>query len=230
LVAVEFEIPASIEAIIAGNDGCSGVVEELTLQGLLAKARSELKDPTKKEDLGAWVEIMSFSLVAARYAKSPWGTYFAPLSSGVRGDGAPFHSPDIADAPASVVEHWIERAKSCKHPVLRARYSDLAWDLSPVIAKAKRDPEQARVAIDSYLVSADEMHRPEIYERLSAVLRALDIAVQLRDVIRATKAKKALLQLHQNIMTTGHGQWAAAFDRLMTESNAGVTDAERSSW
>lgn len=226
-MAQEFEIPPPIEAIIADYDGRPGAIEELALQGELAKARSELKDPTDKQNLGAWLEVMSFSLVAARYARSPWGTYFAPIASGTNGDGTPFYSPDIADAPPTVVEHWKARLNSVKHPVLRARYADLLWDLSFRIANAKRDPEHARAAIDGYLDSATTTYREESYERLAAVLRALDLSVQIQDVARATKAKNALLQLHREFMTTMQGHWAAAFDRLMTEKNAGVTDAER---
>lgn len=226
-MAQEFEIPPSIEAILAEYDGRSGVVEELTLQGDLAKARSELKDPTEKQNLGAWLEIMSFALVAARYAASPWGTYFAPISSGTLADGRPFYSPDIADAPPSIVDHWASRLTTTKHPVLRARYADLLWDLSFTIGKVKRNPEHARVAIDGYLDSATPTYRKEPYEQLSAVLRALDLAVLIQDERRAVKAKSALLQLHRASMATMQGQWAAAFDRLMTEKNAGVTDAER---
>jgi len=226
-VAQEFEVPAAIEAIIAEHDGRSGVVEELALQGALAKARSELKDPTEKQNLGAWLEIMSFSLMAARHAPSPWGTYFSPMMSGSRNDGTPFYSPDIADAPSSVVDHWTARLKSVKHPVLRARYADLLWDLASKIGSVKRDAEHAQAAIDSYLDSATTVYRTQSYERFSAVIRALDLAVQIQDTARATKAKNALLQLHRTAIADMQGQWAAAFDRLMTEKNAGVTDAER---
>ena len=40
------------------------------------------------------------------------------------------------------------------HPLLKARYADLAWEMSGLIGRHKRDPEDARIAIDSYL------HRP----------------------------------------------------------------------
>jgi lysyl-tRNA synthetase, class I len=223
----EFEVPAAIEAIIAEFDSRSGVAEELALQGALTKARSELKELTEKQNLGAWLEIMSFSLMAARYAPSPWGTYFSPMMSGSRNDGTPFYSPDIAEAPSSVIEHWIARIKSIKHPVLRARYADLLWDLASKIGKIKRDPEHARAAIDSYLDSATTVYREHSYERFSAVLRALDLSLQIQDAASAAKAKNALLQLHRTAIAEMQGQWAAAFDRLITEKNAGVTDAER---
>jgi hypothetical protein len=39
-----------------------------------------------------------------------------------------------------------------KHPFLKARYADLAWEMSGPIGQRKRDPEDARIAIDSYLM------------------------------------------------------------------------------
>lgn len=37
------------------------------------------------------------------------------------------------------------------HPLLKARYADFAWEMSGSIGRHKRDPEDARIAIDSYL-------------------------------------------------------------------------------
>src|SRR4029077_20493225 len=109
------------------------------------KARGSLENPSEGENLGAWAEALAFNLADTRMQSSPWGTYFAPMGSGTDKDGKTVYFPDIAGADARVVNHWIARAKTITHPVLRARYADLAWDLCVVIARMRRDPEMARL-------------------------------------------------------------------------------------
>jgi hypothetical protein len=49
------------------------------------------------------------------------------------------------------------------HPLLKARYADLAWEMSGLIGRHKHDPEDARIAIGSYLQAVPLMaddHEP----------------------------------------------------------------------
>lgn len=223
----EFEIPASIEAVIKEFDHRSAPFGEMDVHSAVAAARSALVSPSPEANLGAWIEVMSFGLSRGRNEPSPWGTSFAPLGSETYEDGSVRYFPDINEAPPSTPEHWALRVRDIKNPVLRARYADLAWDVGPVISQAKRDVEFARIAVDSYLESAAPAYRPESYDRMRAVERALDLSVQIRDRDRAVRAKDAFLNLHREVMVDLKGWWAAAFDRLMGEKNADVTDEER---
>lgn len=220
----KLRIPDSIEKIILEYDRGLEPFSELKLQGALAKARSELIKPTEEESLGAWAEAISFLLVPA---ENDWGTHFGPISTERYPDGRQTCTPDMTGATPSFVQHWDQRSKTLKNPILRARYSDLAWDFAPMIAKVRKNPDHARLAIDSYLDSLPIRYRADMYERLPAADRALDLAVQIKDKERARKAKDALLDLHREVMKAMEGNWLFAFDRLMQEKNAEVTDADK---
>lgn len=226
-VVPDLTIPPAIEAVIQDLDHAEAPFDEHGVQQALGKARSSLQSPTASENFGAWAETLAFALVDTRMHASPWGTYFGPMGSGTDKDGKITYFPDIADADAQVIAHWSVRAKTATHPVLKARYADLAWDMCTVIAKTRRDPEMARLAIDAYLASVPSTVRTERHDQFVAALRALDLAVMIRDAERIECARVALLQLHQEVMAAHESQWWFAFDRLIEEKNAGVTDVER---
>jgi hypothetical protein len=121
----------------------------------------------------------------------------------------------------------MKRAKTISNPVLKARYADLSWDMCIVIARTRRDPDMARVAIDAYLASLPAAVLADPHGRFCAALRALDLAVMIRDTARVNSARAELLRLHRDVMTSRQGQWWFAVDRLIEDQNAGVTDSER---
>jgi hypothetical protein len=220
-------IPPLVDAVIQDFDRAQAPFTEHDIQQALGKARGALQSPSEPESFGAWAEILAFALDDTRMSESPWGTYFGPMGSGTDKEGRVKYFPDIADADARVVAHWSARANAVTHPVLKARYADLAWDLAPAIAKERRDPEMARLAIDAYLASVPSAVRTECHDRFVAALRALDVAVMIRDAARIEAARAALLHLHREVMARRESQWWFAFDRLIDEKKAGVTDAER---
>ena len=188
-------IPPLIEEVIEKFDQVDAVFNERQVKQALVSARQSLVEPGQAENLGAWAEVLAFALVDTRRQPSPWNTYFGPLTSGTQENGTPFYSPDIAGTDAEVIDHWTQRARTLNHPVLKARYADLAWDMSRVIAKTNPDPDMARIAIDAYLMSLERQLRAEAHDRFEAALRALDLAVRIRDVARVESARSALLKL-----------------------------------
>jgi lysyl-tRNA synthetase class 1 len=158
---------------------------------------------------------------------SPWDTFFAPMASGTDEQGKTFYSPDITNADEKVIDHWADRARTIEHPVLKARYADLAWDMCAVIAKRRRDPEMARLAIDSYIASLSLNILPDIHDRYEASLRALDLACLIRDPERIKLAREGLMELFQEGIHAKKGLWWWAFDRLIRNDNTGLTDKEK---
>src|SRR6516162_2331911 len=220
-------VPTAIEAVIRNYDSTELSFTALDVQQAIGTARSSLQNPSEAENLGAWVETLAFSLTDGRdYAgASPWGTFFCPMGSGTDEDGQVRYFPDIAGADARVITHWSNRAKTISHPVLKARYADLVWDMCTVIYGTRRDPEMARLAIDAYLASVAKLN--ELHDRFTTILRALDLASLIRDRERVELARAALLQLHREAMDRREGLWWFAFDRLIADKNVGVTEEER---
>lgn len=220
-------IPPTIEEVIAKFDQGDGPIDELQVKAALAEARKALVNPSEAENLGAWAEILALALVETRHHSSPWNTYFGPIGSGTKETGEPFYSPDIAGTDAEVVEHWIDRARSIKNPVLKARYADLAWDMSRAIAKTNPNPDMARMAIDAYLASIAAGVRRDIHDEFESAIRALDLSQMLRDTGRIDAARTALLLLHAKAVAKAQGLWWKAFDRLIDDKHARLSDQER---
>ena len=226
-MASELVIPPSIEEVIAKFDKSETAFDEHAVRQEVVAARGDLVNPTDAESLGAWSEVLAFALSSNSQNSSPWKTYFCPMASCTLGDGSPFYSPDITGTPAEVIQHWIGRAQNSKHPVLKARYADLAWDMSRAIANVNPNRDMARIAIDGYLASLTSSLQPDIHKEFEAAIRALDLAQMLRDTERIDAARKALLQLHRKTVEKAQGLWWNAYDRLIDDKNAGITPLEK---
>jgi len=217
-------VPASLEEIVQRYDAKEEPFDEFPIGGELKTARGALINPSEPEHLGAWAEVLAFALATGQH-ENPWNTYFGPMGSGTDAEGNKFYFPDIAGTPSVTIDHWAARARSLKHPFLKARYADLAWDMSGPIGQRKRDPEDARIAIDSYLDAVS--HMAEDHEHLQFAIRALDLAVVIGDKERTDRARTALMGIHRGLMKTHFGMWWHTVDRLLEDKKAGVTDEER---
>jgi hypothetical protein len=222
------DVPPAIDAVIQRFDRAAEPFTVSDVQQALTTERAALGKLSDAAHLGAWSERLAFSLIDGRtYAgPSPWGTHFCPLATMMNEAGETLYSPDISGADATIVAHWSCRARSVSNPVLLARYADLIWELTPVITNARRDPEMARLAIDSYLAAVPMDRQPDYHDRFAAALRALDLASLIRDGDRVELARAALLRLHRQVMDEGGGPWWFAFDRLITDKNAGAIEEE----
>jgi len=224
---VDVRVPAVIDSVIAEFDGATTPFDEHAIREALVAARTALVNPTAADNLGAWAEVLAFALVPNRARSGPWNSYFGPVATGTKEDGSPYYAPDIAGTEPQVVAHWARRARDVRHPILKARYADLSWDLSRTIAKLKPDPDMARIAIDGYMTSLDGNTRSDVHDRFRVSLRALNLAAMIRDHARIERAKSALLTLHRSAMIVVGGPWWIAFERLIDDKKIGLTDAER---
>jgi lysyl-tRNA synthetase class 1 len=118
------------EAVLTADDP-SIRLDEGALATALIKARPQTSAITPEENTGAFAEVAAwkFSRPHANSDREPWGIYWGPMASGTLADGKPFHSPDIEEIDEDILRHWIARATNAKHPALRARYADLAWEI-----------------------------------------------------------------------------------------------------
>lgn len=217
-------VPASLEEIIQRFDATTEPFDEYAVSRELNGARAALVDLSDADKLGAWAEVLAFALAKDRH-ENPWNSYFGPMGSSTDADGRIYYSPDITGTPPETVMHWAERARALKHPFLKARYADLAWDMSGPIGNRKRDAEDARIAIDSYLDAIPLM--AEDHDHLGFAIRALDLAVMIGDGECTARARGALLDAHRNLMKMHSRMWWYAVDRLLEDKRAGVTEAER---
>jgi Domain of unknown function (DUF4209) len=217
-------VPPSLDEIVRSYD----IKEEpFTVHDIsrdLIAARNVLVDPSEAEKFGSWAEALAFALATGRH-ENPWNCYFGPHGSATDADDNVYYSPDIAGTPAITVDHWAQRARSLTHPFLKARYSDLAWEMGRIIGNRRRDVEDARIAIDCYLDAIPRMS--EDHEHVEFAVRALDLADLIKDQARAEKARTALMNVYRGLMLTGTGSWWRAVDRLLENTKTGIDDPMR---
>jgi hypothetical protein len=218
-------VPASLEEIVQHYDAKEEPFTDFDIGGALKSARNALIDPPKAENLGAWAEALAFALATGHHHENPWNSYFGPMGSSTDGEGKTVYFPDIVGTPVDTVTHWAARARSLQHPFLKARYADLAWEMSGPIGNRKRDPDDARIAIDSYLDAIPRM--AEDHEHIQFAIRALDLAVLIGDQARTEQARLALMSVHRAVMKAHAGMWWYTVDRLLEDKKAGVTEQER---
>ncbi|KRQ92558.1 DUF7380 domain-containing protein [Bradyrhizobium valentinum] len=203
-MTAQLSVPAVLEEIVQRYDAKEEPFDEFAISGELNAARKALIDPSEAESVGAWAEVLAFALSADRH-ENPWNSYFGPMGSGTDGDGTKFYIPDISGTPPTTVDHWAARARSLKHPFLKARYADLTWEMSGLIGKRRRDVEDARIAIDAYLDAIPRM--AEDHEHVEFAIRALDLAVLIGDRDRTDQARAELMDVHRSLIMKGGSWW-----------------------
>lgn len=180
------------------------------------------------EQKGAWAEFAAFNFMARiGDTPSPWNTFFGPVISGTKDDGTPFYAPDLAEVDGDIISHWEVRSTGAKHPMLRARYSDLVWDFKttavgerPVFAFAER-------ACDAYLeVTATGTYAKPLHG-VRYLSRALSLALSLNDKERPARVKQAMRDLVKQIRNPSKiGTWAFVFDELIANKRVHLDEAE----
>lgn len=225
---VEFSIPSALDAVIRGFNANSSELNHHAVFQALQDASPDASAWSDGERHGAYAETVPFALMPSRGDPSPWGTYFGPLASWEHEDGARSYSPDISGIDAQTLAYWADRARTLTHPMLKARYADVAWDMTDCVSGARRDPEMARIAADAYIATSTLAPPPKLHRRIKAAARSLQLAVLISDAQRIETARTALLDLHRESVDV-RSQWWFTFDALIDNKRAGLSDVERQS-
>jgi hypothetical protein len=175
-----------------------------------------------------WMESAAMSFYRrADGAGSVWGTTFGPMTSGTKEDGTSFYAPDIKEADLGTIEYWKRRGLESKHPILRARYSDLVWDFSGVVANLKSDVSFARIAIDAYIEAAKLSYK-YVVQPIHYIERALELAISIRDEERTQRIVDAMFDLHACVAKPElAGSWPFLFDNLLDNKRITLTQEQR---
>jgi hypothetical protein len=208
-------IPATTQAVLAAleRDRPPTVDYEVAdkLSGL--HMADGLTDAERK---GAWAEATPFHFMRAQ--ESPWGTHYGPVASFTGADGSARHAPDLGQVDEEIVEYWEQRSSDAQHPVLRARYADVVWDLKKPAVGKPADASYARCAIDAYLDGVTAQLYKAPINAILASKRALELSLTIGDKERTMKCKRAMLTLFgENLEPLDIGAWTILFDSL-TES------------
>lgn len=214
-------------------DRFDGMAEPFSEAQLADALREAIKQEplTSPEDLAAVVaEQFAFSVVPDYPQRvTGWGSYYRPMMTGNKDDGSPFEWPSVAELNADIVSYWERRLGEAHHPLLRARYADLLWDLSKLVTGKPCDVRIAWQAID-FAIQAVELgaykYPTQAIERLE---RALAISLSVGHDQRTTHARDAMIRLEDKIADDDHaGLWGFCFDNLVENNKVPLEDDQRS--
>lgn len=182
---------------------------------------------TESERKGAWAESSAFSF--RPMDESPWGTHYGPIFTTTKDDGTPVYGPDISEIDEEIIAHWERRAIAAEHPVLRAQYADIVWDLKKSVTGNQADVQYATSAVDAYLEAIGaKLYKEPLIHAVEAARRALQLALGINDQLRGQRCKEVLLGLFDEGLESGHiGVWTTVYDALVENKNVGLTIAER---
>lgn len=137
-------------------------------------------------------DVLLFDLNTARAGGvTEWGTYFGPWGSARRGDTL-VTAPPASTITPEMIQTWRARYGAVKHPALRARYADAAWDLAK-LAGAKPDIRDCHGAIDAYAAITGWPH--EVRDACDGLARALWLALKIGDKARVKTVQAAMVAL-----------------------------------
>lgn len=222
---------ANLNELLACLDADPRAIDEHDAFGELRKFGQKLTDRSEPIPPNLAAEQIAFLIYAADHGQvSSWGLYFGPMMSGLSSTGEPWDTPALGDATPEVLEHWRARAAASAHPILRARYADLLWELPNRLEHGRPDAAMARIAIDSYLEAVAAHRYSDEVTRIAKVKRALELALSIGDADRVARARDILLAMDDGQADDSDvGLWAFAFDTLIEPPNKKVplTDYQR---
>jgi hypothetical protein len=129
--------------------------------------------------------------------------------------------------PRYTIPEFFSSLLECKHPILRARYSDLVWDFSRIVANQKPDVSFAKIAIDAYIEAAQLSYKL-VVQPIHYIERALELALSIGDEERIRRVVDAMFDLHDRVAQPElAGSWPFLFDNLLDNKKIELTGAQR---
>lgn len=202
-------------------------LDERTVEVRLRSLRTEAAiEPPCKEFL---YELMAFAFMETSSHGSHWGTYFCPQMVRTNPDGSTIEFPSLSNVDAQTISFWISRCKQTSNAVMKARYSDLVWDLCSKCTGEKPSHAFALASANALLtVVENEMYLHSI-DSIQKLRRAFTLGISLSNQPLVERAKNAALSLEKRISDDNKpGLWGFSFDLIVDNKKVQRTPEEES--
>jgi len=159
--------------------------------------------------------------------ESNWGTYFGPMATFSNKEGQIIEYPSISEITPEIIHYWEQRTKESKHPILKARYSNLVWDFSEKIIGKKPHYSFAQIYVDSVIeIACKDLHEYEI-DTIQKLKRALSLALAINDKDRIEKLKDVIINYEKKIAEDDKpGLWGFSYELLVRDKKISLSDTE----
>jgi hypothetical protein len=203
--APQLVVLPEIEAAYEAADREVKPLDEFDLAGSLHQVIAALgRELEPLERRGAFAVVGALNFASRRfYGPAVWDMHWQPQSSWGDDRAGMRHIPDVNLTDDDTIREWARRARASQHPVLRARYADLAWEIAKFRKARARDnpqapsplrpdPENASLAIDAYLEAVERGLAPDVFDGWRYLGRAVELAANIRDDEQLARAKAAI--------------------------------------
>ena len=173
-------------------------------------------------------ERLAFAFCPPANGTSEWGTHFGPTFSGLHPDGSRFSAPDARHLKKECFDYWKQRANDTLHPVLRARYADLVWDLQLLALGNNPDFRFARIATEALCSAVERDLFAEPIFGVQFLKRALHLATTLNDPELKARVRDAMFALYPRVaLPRQAGCWYFLFDCLYGNKKVDLSDVQQ---
>lgn len=162
---------------------------------------------TEEERRAAELETHAWDLSPRGDSQKHWDSYYQPLK--ISGQNEPLVlRPALSDLGAAALDQWAETLSVVRTPFLKARYADLLWDLTHVIAPDRqRDFRAGQIAVDAYVAGADAGEPDSAIGAVLALQRAFQIATTMNDGNRIERVLDELFDRGETAPLQHMGVW-----------------------
>jgi hypothetical protein len=213
----DWSIPEWLANVLKSFDGMPSAFSESQILDAIRGANPD-KDLSTQATRSALNAEWSAFAVHHRRGKhdATWPGHFQPMAVWHDESGVTRISPDIQDGGKDRLAYWSVRLRASNHPVLRARYADLRWDLSHFIGGQRAERQDADAAIDAYLAAVDLADPGLLMDSDARLSRSLELAMLVGDTSRQERVVDTYLQFVDQHRKPGRvGTWCGLMDDLL---------------
>jgi len=224
-----------VRALLSSRDSSLAPIDEVELGGQIDQAAGDVKALSAGERKATMAEIYAFKFQTMSLSdRAPWDSYFGPMAVFARDDGTVVYVPDAADVDWEVIRYWSERSEAARHPVLKARYADLWWEMGRFWNRTHADGPRVAVnnatakrAISAYLESVATGVVESDHQAWRFLGRATELSLRIKDASLAEAAKTAAFTYERQQAATGKPtMWWQLDDLVWNHRELEVSDAE----
>jgi hypothetical protein len=144
-----------------------------------------------------------------------WETYFGPLVRWFTEGGKIIEYPNIQQITPETICYWEKRVQESKHPVFKARYSNLVWDFSEKITGKKPHFSIAQIFIDSVIEIAENNLQDHVFI-IKKLERAQSLALIINDKDRIEKLIDTIIKYEDTIANDDKlSSWGFSYELLV---------------
>ena len=173
------------------------------------------------------MERMAFGFAENYKGKAGWDGFYGPMLAYQDDEGRWVQSPSVEAVTKEVLTYWACRAQSAAHPILKARYGGLVWELSKMVPGNREAHLFGRIFIDAAIDTAGKRSHdsePCVFAKLRF---ALSISLSLRDTTRMNAVCDALIAYEDMVAHDGLlGLWGISYDALLEGNNVSLPAAQ----